>query len=134
MTNYDVLINLTLGGLLGVVGQGIRVIIGLKKLQEEAKTVADAIPPPVAVVPPGASPSLPISSKAVYNQLFDSRKLWLSLFIGFIAGCLASLVQNEGDKTDNAAFSNEVVLGIIAAGYAGTDFIEGIFKKLFPGS
>ncbi|WP_147367905.1 hypothetical protein [Fibrisoma montanum] len=110
------LINLLLAGILGLIGQGIRVIIGLKKLKEEAATVAQE----EAAAPPAPA------AKTVYDDLFDSRKLWLSLFIGFIAGCLANL-----SRTD-AEFSKDVQLAIVAAGYAGTDFIEGIFKKLLP--
>lgn len=118
MNTEQTLINLLLCGLLGLIGQGIRVIIGLKKLREEAveKTAAAL---PVAT---------PQATKAVYDDLFDSRKLWLSLFIGFIAGCLASLARTDPE------FTKDVQLAIIAAGYSGTDFIEGVFKKLLPGA
>ena len=61
---------------------------------------------------------------------FDARKLWLSLFIGFIAGCLAGLSQ--GITTIDMSASG-IALALLAAGYAGTDFIEGIFEKLLPG-
>lgn len=111
MDSERILINLILCGLLGLIGQGIRVIVGLKKLREEAETVATDEQ----------------NVKTVYNRQFDVRQLWLSLFIGFVAGCLASLAREE-DK-----FGKDVQLAIIAAGYAGTDFIEGVSKKLFPG-
>lgn len=108
--NTDVLIDLTVCGLLGLVGQGIRVIIGLKKLQEEAESEAGSAP----------------QTKMVYDQKFDARQLWLSLLIGFIAGCLANLVREEGE------IGKEVQAAMIAAGYAGTDFIEGVLKKVLP--
>ncbi|GAB3026312.1 hypothetical protein [Spirosoma pulveris] len=112
MTNERILINLMLCGLLGIIGQGIRVVIGLKKLKEEATAEAA-----------GTNTA---SAKTIYNSQFDSRQLWLSLLIGFIAGCLASFGH------DNADFSREAQLAIVAAGYAGTDFIEGLFKKILP--
>ena len=118
MNTEQVLVNLLLCGLLGLIGQGIRVIVGLKKLREEA-TAQTAQALPVAS---------PHATKAIYDDLFDGRKLWLSLFIGFIAGCLASFARTDPE------FTREVQLAIIAAGYSGTDFIEGIFKKLLPGS
>lgn len=109
MTSESLLINLLLSGLLGLIGQGIRVIIGLKKLQDEASTKDSQ------------------DTKTVFNQLFDSRQIWISLLIGFIAGCLANLSRKE-----DAPIDREVELAIIAAGYAGTDFIEGVFKKILP--
>lgn len=113
MANERILINLILCGLLGLIGQGIRVVIGLKKLKEEATAEAA-----------GTNTA---SAKNIYNNQFDSRQLWLSLLIGFIAGCLASFGHD-----DNADFSREAQLAIVAAGYAGTDFIEGLFKKILP--
>lgn len=127
-TNESILISLLLAGLLGLIGQSIRVIVGLKKLREEA--AAEAQEKAVDGAPDGVSPSK-AQAKAAYNELFDARKLWLSLFIGFIAGCLAGLA---GDYASGATFSREAQLAIVAAGYAGTDFIEGVFKKLLPGS
>jgi hypothetical protein len=118
MNTEQVLINLLLCGLLGLIGQGIRVIVGLKKLHEEA------VDQTTLALPEAGSQT----TKAVYDDLFDARKLWLSLFIGFMAGCLASLARTDTE------FTREVQLAIIAAGYSGTDFIEGIFKKLLPGS
>jgi len=108
MDSESTLINLTLYGLLGLIGQGIRVIIGLKKLREES------------VAEDGQN------AKARFEDLFDVRQLLLSLFIGFVAGCLASLAR------DDEKITKEVQLAIIAAGYAGTDFIEGVFKKILP--
>ena len=118
MNTEQTLLNLLLCGLLGLIGQGIRVIVGLKKLREEAAQLTAGEPPETGIP----------TTKAVYDDLFDSRKLWLSLFIGFIAGCLASLARTDPE------FTKDVQLAIIAAGYSGTDFIEGVFKKLLPGA
>ena len=96
---------IALGGLLGVLGQGIRVIVGLKKLKDKAT-----------------------EESVSFAQLFETRTLVLSLFIGFIAGALASLALAEPSKLP----TREVLLGFMAAGYAGTDFIEGFVKKYLP--
>ncbi len=95
---------IALGGLLGVLGQGIRVIIGLKKLKDKAT-----------------------EESVSFAQLFETSTLVVSLFIGFIAGALASLALVETIP------SRQVLLGFMAAGYAGTDFIEGFVKKYLPG-
>ena len=96
---------IALGGLLGVLGQGIRVIPGLKKLKDRA-----------------------IEESVSFAQLFETSTLVVSLFIGFIAGALASLALVEPSKLP----TREVLLGFMAAGYAGTDFIEGFIKKYLP--
>ncbi|MGA0558745.1 hypothetical protein ACO2Q8_18955 [Larkinella sp. VNQ87] len=106
-----ILINLLLSGLLGLIGQGIRVIVGLKKLREEATAEAS---------------TSTADAKTAFDNHFDVRQLWLSLFIGFVAGCLANLGRPDGE------FTKEVQLAIIAAGYAGTDFIEGVLTKVLP--
>lgn len=106
----EILVNLLLYGLLGLIGQGIRVIVGLKKLREESDVKATA----------------PQNAKALFDRQFDGKQLGLSLFIGFVAGCLVSLTR------DDKAMDSDVRLAIIAAGYAGTDFIEGVLKKILP--
>lgn len=111
MPTERILLHLILCGLLGLIGQGIRVVVGLKKLKEEASTQATDT----------------ASAKSIFNGQFDARQLWLSLLIGFITGCLASFGHD-----DDADFSREARLAIVAAGYAGTDFIEGFFKKILP--
>lgn len=106
----EILNKLLLCGLLGMIGQGIRVIVGLKKLREESEVKATA----------------PQNAKTVYDREFDVKQLFLSLFIGFVAGCLVSFTR------DDKNMDNDVQLAIIAAGYAGTDFIEGVLKKILP--
>ncbi len=92
-----------LGGILGMVGQGIRTIIGLKKLHDEA-----------------------VKLQKKFTELFTPSALWTGLFIGFVAGVLAMF--------GSAGFDAEVIdkntmMTVMAAGYAGTDFIEGFIKK-----
>lgn len=94
MEANQLLINVALGGVLGIIGQGVRVIIGI------GKTAPDTPPQP--------------------------GRLLYSLFIGLIAGALAMLVKTD----DETKMDKELILTIIAAGYAGADFIEGIFNTL----
>lgn len=88
-----------LGGILGAAGQGVRVIIGLKKLNDSQDVLN-------------------------YSRLLFS--LFISFVIGGIAGVLAALNSIEAvlDKTTAIAF--------LAAGYAGTDFIEGFMRRNAP--
>ena len=111
MNLNDVIFQILVGGLLGIIGQGIRVIVGVKKmkdLQNENRANNTNIP----------------------GGDFDSKRLWLSVFIGFIAGALGGLFAVDlktplKDKT--------VLATLIAIGYAGVDFIEGFMNKLEPG-
>lgn len=96
MTATDVINNVLAGGLLGLLGQGIRMAVGLKKLSDE-------------------------NSRREENEPVNASRLIISLFIGFVAGALYVLVNKGFFKDD------EYLFAIIAAGYAGADFIEGIF-------
>jgi hypothetical protein len=98
------------GGLLGMLGQGIRIIVGIKKIQEQNAVAALSLAAP--------------------TELQNSRIIY-SLFIGFVAGALGLLVEKNPEslfKMEN----NEMIVMLIAIGYAGADFIEGIFKKYMP--
>lgn len=91
-----------LGGVLGMFGQVARVVVGMKKAMDEAaqKKVAD-------------------------SSVIDSRRLVVSLVIGFAAGGLGALAV----LPPGAAVTTETLLGLATAGYAGTDFIEGFMKR-----
>jgi hypothetical protein len=112
--NTDLILQILLGGLLGILGQGIRIIVGLKKLNTGNVT------------------------KTLNNddtEGFSASRLLLSIFIGFIAGAIALLIRGA-DATP--AGKTEFIFTIMAAGYSGTDFIEGVFNtyisKLNPPS
>jgi len=107
MDAWAVLSYLLLGGLLGVVGQGIRVMVGLKKKYDES-----------------------LRSNKKWKDIFDAKQLWISLLIAFLIGIIAGVlgVINYVGKEINKEF----LLTIIGIGYAGTDFIEGfIIKKKY---
>jgi hypothetical protein len=106
----DWLFVILLGGILGMVGQGIRVIAGLPKLNSAVN-------------------ALPDTTDVKFGDVFDMKQLIVSLIIGFLAGLLAavSLGLKAEDNIDP-----KVILGLIAAGYTGADFIEGIVKTFLP--
>ncbi|PTT72588.1 MULTISPECIES: hypothetical protein [unclassified Chryseobacterium] len=93
-----------LGGLLGIVGQGVRMIVGLKKLNEENSQKK-----------PGES-----------IEKFHASRIWLSMFVGFTAGVLALIVKGIDEKF---VYTKELAFAIIGAGYSGADFIEGLFNS-----
>lgn len=100
-------ITLILGGILGMIGQGIRVIAGLKKVNDQASVVGKS-----------------------FGTFFQGNRLALSLLIGFIAGTLA--IIGFTNSMEIIKPSRELIVTIIGAGYAGTDFIEGFMKKSLP--
>lgn len=99
-----------LGGLLGTLGQGIRIAIGVKKAIEKAANDGKS-----------------------FKEIFEARFMLVSLFIGFVSGGLAVILLDGNGADAPGALSREFLLGIVAAGYVGTDFIEGIMKKRLPG-
>jgi hypothetical protein len=92
---------LVLGGLMGMVGQGVRAIAGLKKMNDDAQ-----------------------SSGASSADLFVASRLIVSLLIGFIAGIIAALSLGLDKLMQIDANNFQLLLGIAAAGYSGTDLIE----------
>lgn len=96
---------LLLGGLLGAVGQGARVVVGLKKLADEAAA----------------------AGKEFYERMVTSR-LVISLAIGFIAGALAAILAG----INLSQVSLQQILALAGAGYVGADFIEGAMSRFVP--
>lgn len=92
------------GGILGVLGQGIRIAVGLKKFNEENSVKA-------------------LEGKS--TEAFSTSRLVISIFIGFVAGALGMIIKAP---EANANYDKEFVLTIIAVGYSGADFIEGVFN------
>lgn len=101
------LLQILLGGLMGMIGQGIRTLPGLKKLHD--KVVVNA---------------------STFSQEFSRSTFITSLFIGFIIGVAAIFTLDFGG--DPTKPSKEFLLGLMAAGYGGTDFIEGFSKRYLP--
>jgi hypothetical protein len=99
----DVLSLVLLGGTMGMVGQGARAIIGLKKRSDSSR------------------------SAPADTEDFDPSRLVVSLIIGFIAGAGAILSIGLGVIQD---VDIKLLLALAAAGYAGTDFIEGFVGNI----
>jgi hypothetical protein len=96
---------LMLGGLVGAVGQGARVVVGLKKVWDEASA----------------------AGQSCHEYVVTSR-LVLSLALGSIAGALAAALVG----VDLSQVSLPQILALAAAGYAGADFIEGAMSRFVP--
>jgi len=109
MESSEIILNLLIGGILGLVGQMLRFLVGYKKLYDLA-----------------AKESISAS------DMFDTSRFVISLIIGFVAGVIgvASLLDS---KTPLFAVNpKETIMTLIGIGYAGTDFIEGFIKKSIP--
>jgi hypothetical protein len=99
--------SLGLGAILGATGQGIRVIVGLKKAAESAQAAGSSL-----------------------KQNFNGARLLVSLLIGAIAGILAALPFISQAET----ITYQTLIALLGAGYAGADFIEGFMRKAVPAS
>lgn len=95
---------IALGGLAGALGQVGRVIVGLKKLGDEAQA----------------------SGKSC-SDLIEPSRLFVSLVIGFTAGALAALLAKDVTNPD---ITLQQILAFAGAGYAGADFIEGAMSSV----
>ena len=94
---------------LGVFGQSLRAVAGLKKQADEAA-----------------------AANKTLSEMFDWKTLIVSLFIGAVAGVAGYLGLKFG-STEGADFTKgSTILGVISAGYAGADFIEAFAKKYLP--
>jgi hypothetical protein len=98
----DVTLQILCGGLLGMIGQGMRVVAGLKKSSDSAAAAGMTL-----------------------AEVFDGRTLLISLLIGFVAGALAMLTAAWPGPLE---LTRSLLATIVAAGYAGSDFIEAFFK------
>jgi putative chitinase len=91
--------------ILGAAGQVGRVVVGLKKLRDQTN-----------------------AQGTDFNESFEVSRLVVSLIIGGVAGIIAGLALKSGDVSANA-YDTKFAVGIMAAGYAGADFIEGFISK-----
>ncbi len=106
---WEILGYILLGSILGIIGQGIRVFVGLKKAQQEAEATRKNLS---------------------FDQWFDSKQLITSMLIAFVIGGVAGTIEIYYFLTTGATevTLNEVEV-IILAGYAGTDVIEGFISS-----
>jgi len=104
----SVLITLLLCGLMGLLGQGVRAAVGLKKSL--------------------GLPQGPATQQATFNAAYFG----LSLMIGFVAGVLAGIVIGLEKLLKIDVTNMKLLLGIAVAGYAGADFIENSISIVIP--
>lgn len=102
MPAQDWLLIICLGGLAGALGQLARVIVGLKKAQDEAA-----------------------GSGASLKAVFETSRMVVSIALGFTAGALAAVTV----KPSVGSIPTETIIAFAAAGYSGADFIEGLMSK-----
>lgn len=95
---------LVAGIILGALGQGARAIVELKKLNDNRTQPTDCF--------------------------CDGIRLLISFAIGGVAGAFAAVAI----LPDSGQITKEQLLGIAAAGYAGTDFIEGFIGQISGGA
>lgn len=106
MTAQELIYQVLAGGLLGTLGQGMRVVVGLKKMRDHAA-----------------------STQTNMRAMFDASQLLVSLFIGFIAGALTLLATGEGGAQ---GLDKDQMWLLVGAGYAGTDAIEALLNRYLP--
>lgn len=95
------------GGLFGAIGQAVRVTVGLKKVNDQSRDTGKT-----------------------FKELLVPSAMVTSLMIGFVAGGLAAISL---DLTLNTEYTSQVVLALLASGYSGADFIEGLMSRYLPG-
>jgi hypothetical protein len=96
-----------LGGVAGAIGQGVRTLVGFKKLNDAAA-----------------------GQTVQVGDLVSAHRLFVPLLIGFFAGALAG----ASTITDLLKVTAQQVLALVGAGYAGADFIEGFMTRIAPAS
>ena len=109
MESSEIILNLLIGGILGLVGQMLRFLVGYKKLYDVASK--ESVAP---------------------SEMFDTSRFVISLIIGFVAGVVGVVSISDFKATIFSANPKETIMTLIGIGYAGTDFIEGFIKKPIP--
>jgi len=93
---------------MGMIGQGIRAVIGLKS----ASTLA--------------------AQSGSQQSAFDSAYFALSLMIGGVAGIIAGFGIGLASLLATLQTDQKVLLALAASGYAGADFIENAMTNFLP--
>lgn len=110
MSATEVLQALIISGIMGMIGQGIRAVIGLKS----ASTLA--------------------AQSGSQQSAFDAAYFALSLMIGAVAGVIAGFGIGLSELLRTLATDQKILLALAASGYAGADFIENAMTNFLPPS
>ena len=108
MVAQDLLQMIAIGAIGGVFGQGLRVVVGVKKASDEAS----------------------VEGKSLREEGLDVSRMVFSLFIGAIAGGVGIFTITGFSAVKDITV--QMFFGIVGMGYAGTDFIEGFIRTQFP--
>jgi len=123
------LVQLLLGVFFGVMGQMIRLVMGLKKHGDRAVAarMSRSATGPSQGSPAGEGQKSQGSPECLPSdpERIDGNRLLRGFLIGALAGGLLAIGMDP-------VWSREQILMFIATGYAGTDFIEGFIKRYFP--
>jgi hypothetical protein len=103
----QILSGLIVAGLMGMVGQGVRSIAGIKKMNDDAQT-----------------------ANVASSEFFQTSRFVVSLLIGFIAGIAAAISLGNIQDLAVTIGDTKTLLGIAAAGYSGVDFIEAFGRSI----
>jgi hypothetical protein len=103
----DVLGALALAGLLGAAGQAVRAIGGLKKMADDAQAR-------------GLAPF----------ETFVTSRFVISMIVGFVAGMVAAVSLGLSKLIPVNLDNSSLMLGLAAAGYGGTDFLDAFARKM----
>lgn len=112
MVAQDLLQLIAIGAIGGMFGQGLRVIVGIKKASDEAS----------------------VDGKTLRAEGLDVSRMVLSLFIGAIAGGVGIFTITGFSDGAVKDITVQMFFGIVGMGYAGTDFIEGFIRTQLPKS
>lgn len=106
MTNNELILNVLAGGLLGMIGQGIRMVIRLKK----------------------------VSGNSSSNNPYIGR-LFAGIFIAFVIGSIGMIILslNQNELLDDGVLNNgegklttQSIVTIVSIAYIGVDIIENL--------
>ena len=100
MSAFEWLTYLLLAFGLGSAGQLVRVAVGFKKMHD--KNLATGL-----------------------KTTFDQKKFWTSIVLGAMAGLITAVVKWQGSSQIDPDF----IFTLMAAGYAGSDIIEGLIEN-----
>jgi predicted chitinase len=101
---------LVICGVMGVLGQGVRAVVGLKNAGLLNSTTPNA------------------------QSAFSAAYFGLSLMIGFIAGVLAGISMGLSNFVAIDPNNLKMLLGVAASGYLGADFVENAMSIVIPAS
>ena len=100
MSAFEWITYLVLAFGLGISGHLVRVAVGFKKMHDKNLALGE-------------------------KTKFDHKKFWTSIVLGAMAGLITAIAKWKGDSQIDPEF----IFTLMAAGYAGSDIIEGLIEN-----